>query len=866
MAKKSEVDKQKEECFDWDPVKYAKDGKKAQAVIWSTNVINAAVEAINQGLPLKANPFIGKNTLLLKPDLVFRKTEWEIEEAMKCMEDPVYFASKCQLMTPTGLRLVELRDYQVDYLHHLQNNRFTIWLACRQAGKCLTLNQLGQFGSTKGLTDDKYFYEIFNKYYNKKSSIWKIQYFLYKLGTKFKCIEFLTLFIISWLDNIFNTGNEKMIDEISVDDLYVNTDSGIHKVNKVFRTKPFEQYTIKLENGYELTAADNHIVYYYNYIQTYIKSVSIGEYLITDKGPSKIISIYKSNKKICMFDIEVDSYDHRFWSNGILSHNSVTTAIYCLWVILFHIDKTALILSKSGPAGQDLVKKIKDMYLHLPYYLKAGTLKWNQSEISFDNNSSISTEPFSPTAGLGKTINFLILDEFAWCPANEVELFYNNIIPTVTTITNSNVCIMSTQNGRNYFYTLWHAAETHENIYAPFKVDWYQVPQYNPETGVWEKRTEEWKQMMIGILGSEQAFYYQYGTQFLSSDKCLVSRETISRLRDNTYLFESIDKIDMKFNYFSLKKQFLFFDPKFDTSKLKTEFFVVLNDLAEGGNNDYTVFNILMVTGKDKFKQVGYWRSNIVDLELAALEFWVLYSQLFNPEKCIVSIEWNTYGALFYNYITQYNESEYKPEHAWRFLVNRSGEFDISVICHYKKGSQEEEIAGVNGKKFKNLIPGIRFNGSNKKTACALLKMMIERGDIDIIDLVTITEIETFEDQNGNGSYAASTGHDDIIMTLCQLPMVMNTARYKSFMEEYENAHKIEALINQSNELSPNVPQVAPQIPEGLEAFAYGNVNQYGIDMNLTAMGVYTGAEMFAQGMYEPDIYGQQGYGQQGYW
>lgn len=205
MAKKSEVDKQKEECFDWDPVKYAKDGKKAQAVIWSTNVINAAVEAINQGLPLKANPFIGKNTLLLKPDLVFRKTEWEIEEAMKCMEDPVYFASKCQLMTPTGLRLVELRDYQVDYLHHLQNNRFTIWLACRQAGKSLTFfnksfilfntNNLDKKTKNKlnGLLKRYYFYidkdnnyiidlplfELINLYDN--SFIGRLRYHLYKI-------------------------------------------------------------------------------------------------------------------------------------------------------------------------------------------------------------------------------------------------------------------------------------------------------------------------------------------------------------------------------------------------------------------------------------------------------------------------------------------------------------------------------------------------------------------------------------------------------------------------------------------------------------------------------------------------------------
>lgn len=202
MAKKSDINKQKEENFDWDPVKYAKDGKKAQAVIWSTNVINAAVDAIKKGLPLKANPFIGKNTLLLKPDLVFRKTEEEIEEAIKCMEDPVYFATKCQLMTPTGLKLVTLRDYQVDYLHHLQKNRFTIWLACRQAGKTLNLStnirilintNTCKISKLNYLLKRYYFYidkdnnyiidlplfELINLYDN--SIIGKLRYYLYKI-------------------------------------------------------------------------------------------------------------------------------------------------------------------------------------------------------------------------------------------------------------------------------------------------------------------------------------------------------------------------------------------------------------------------------------------------------------------------------------------------------------------------------------------------------------------------------------------------------------------------------------------------------------------------------------------------------------
>ena len=592
-------------------IKYEKNGKEAEKVIWSTKSLNAAVKAINEGLPLKANPFCGKNTQLLKPDLVYKRTEEEINDYIKCMQDPVYFASKCYLMTPQGLQPCILRDYQEDYLNHVKNNRFSIFLSCRQSGK------------------------------------------------------------------------------------------------------------------------------------------------------------------------------------------STTTAIACLWKILFNTDKSALILSKSGDAGRDLLSKLKDMYLCLPYHLKGGTLKWNQTSIAFDNNSSVSTEAFGPTAGLGKTINFLILDEFAWCNPNEVELFYNNIIPTVTTISDSNVCIMSTQNGFNLFYKIWKAACEKKNIYAPFKVDWWQVPQYNPETGEWEKRTEEWKNMMVGVLGSEEAFYYQYGTQFSASDKCLINRETLAKLREKTILFESRNELDIYLNH----KDFLVWDPNFDLAELKTGYFITFIDLAEGGGGDSTVFNIFQLQDNGVLKQVGRWTSNSVDLENAALEFWLLAVQLFNNDRCLVSIEWNTYGALFYQIISNLNDNEYSVETNWRFNFSKDfygnvdyDGFDLSHIIYYKKQTLEDEIAkGV--KSTSNFIPGIKFTAGNKNTACSLLKIDIEKGLVDLIDLVTIGELENFEDKNGNGSYKASYGHDDIIMTCCQIPMAKQTPKYKDWVEEYELS-KVQNNVN----------------------------------------------------------------------
>jgi hypothetical protein len=599
----------KEYEYEYNPVKEIKGGVEASKVIWSTKSLLAAVEALKKGLPLKANPFCGTNTMLLKPDIVYRRTQEEVDDYIRCMQDPLYFAEKCFLMTPKGLQAVKMRDYQKEYLKNLKENRFNILLACRQAGK------------------------------------------------------------------------------------------------------------------------------------------------------------------------------------------SVTTAIFGLWKILFCNDRNGVILSKSGPAGKDLLKKVKDMYLYLPYYLKCGTLKWNQSEISFDNNSSLSTEAFSPTACLGKSLNLLILDEFAWCPANDVDLFYENVIPTVTTLPDSNVCICSTQNGFNKFYEIWKSSVEGRSMYHHQKIDWWQVPNYNLETGQWEKRTEEWKQMMIGVLGSEEAFYYQYGTQFSASDACLVSRETLSRIHENEILFISREELIS-----SLFSKFFFVNPEYDVNNFKNKYYIVLVDLAEGGGSDYTVFQILEVnvnplTSKATFEQVAFWRSNTVDIEKASVEFWVMMGQLFRPDlsNVIVSIEWNTYGALFYNYICLLNETENFKDSLWRF--NLCKEFDTSVLCHYKKANMNEEIAGIKNKNAKT-IPGMRWTAESKKTGCAMLKMMLEKGELVIKDIIQIGELENFEDKNGSGTYKASYGHDDMIMTLVQLPMVLQTGKYKEFIEDIIDQSRLNTLNN----------------------------------------------------------------------
>lgn len=195
MASKNQIE------YEFNPVKESKDGKEAERVIWSTASLNRAIDAIKKGLPLKANPFVGKITQLLKPNLVYKRTKEEIEDYIHCKQDPVYFATKCFLKNPEGgLSTVEMRDYQIDYLRHLQNNRFSILLAARQIGK--TLNLLTNIDikiSIKYLKiydyilEKYYFYinddfiyitlpmfELYNLYC-KQTLMWKYKYRLYKI-------------------------------------------------------------------------------------------------------------------------------------------------------------------------------------------------------------------------------------------------------------------------------------------------------------------------------------------------------------------------------------------------------------------------------------------------------------------------------------------------------------------------------------------------------------------------------------------------------------------------------------------------------------------------------------------------------------
>ena len=77
----------------FNPIKEDKDGVMAKRVIWSTKTLDQAIKGLKEGRKLVANPFYENNIKLLKDNIVFNRTQEEVDEWKKCANDILYFAA-----------------------------------------------------------------------------------------------------------------------------------------------------------------------------------------------------------------------------------------------------------------------------------------------------------------------------------------------------------------------------------------------------------------------------------------------------------------------------------------------------------------------------------------------------------------------------------------------------------------------------------------------------------------------------------------------------------------------------------------------------------------------------------------------------
>jgi hypothetical protein len=115
----------------------------------------------------------------------------------------------------------------------------------------------------------------------------------------------------------------KFIDTIEINDEWeIETDNGWSPINKIGKTIKYNEWVIKT-NSFELICADTHIVFNSKFKEVFVKDLKVGDKILTKNGIESVISVYMTDIESNMYDLELNDDNHRLYTNGILSHNSM---------------------------------------------------------------------------------------------------------------------------------------------------------------------------------------------------------------------------------------------------------------------------------------------------------------------------------------------------------------------------------------------------------------------------------------------------------------------------------------------------------------------------------------------------------------
>lgn len=143
--------------------------------------------------------------------------------------------------------------------------------------------------------------------------------------------------------------NTKFENSFEIDEWEIETDSGFQPITHIHKTIPFKKYILKTDN-YNLSCADDHLVMWLNENNMlepkYVKDLIPNKDLIFSIAGLEIVrSIDILDEFENMYDCTIDSNEHTYYTNGILSHNTTIATLYILWYALFHEMKNICLLS-----------------------------------------------------------------------------------------------------------------------------------------------------------------------------------------------------------------------------------------------------------------------------------------------------------------------------------------------------------------------------------------------------------------------------------------------------------------------------------------------------------------------------------------
>lgn len=447
----------------------------------------------------------------------------------------------------------------------------------------------------------------------------------------------------------------------------------------------------------------------------------------------KITTLDYGIQTIDMYDFQKDLVsmflENRFVIARCARQSGKTIAVegYILHKILFNTMFRVGIFANKGDVAKKILKEIKFAYEKLPLWMQQGIVSWNVHSIELENGSKIQSTGTSEASGRSNTYNLIFLDEFAFVPDHVANDFFEAVYPTISSGKKTQVIMISTPKGLNFFYKMWKDAEEGRSNYKTYIATWRDVP----------GRDDAWRDETIANVGT-QSFAQEYDVDFVGSSNTLISANKIRELvwRDPVITQD----------HFKIMEE-----PQPDHE------YIITVDTSRGTGNDFSAFVVFDVT-EYPYKTVARYQNNTV-------------SSLVYPDIIY-------HASTYYNNAMTLIEINDLGQQVADILIDDL-EFENIIMTEFKGRQGQKVSSGFT----KNAIRGLNMSKTVKRIGCANLKTMIETDKLIPMDSDIISEISTFVEKKQ--SFEAEDGYnDDLAICLVMFAWLVQQEYFKEMTDK----------------------------------------------------------------------------------
>lgn len=557
----------------------------------------------------------------------------------------------------------------------------------------------------------------------------------------------------------------KFIESYDISDYEVLTESGWEDITSIHKTVEYDVWEIVFSNGQVIHCADTHIFIDEDGQEVFAQD-SVGINIRCQEGVTRVLSVTPLGYTEHMFDVTVDSPEHTYYTNGILSHNSITTSAFILHYMLFNANKLVAVLAHKAEGSKEILTKLQMMYEHLPIWLQQGVTDWNKGSFQLENGSRVIGSTTTSSAIRGKSVNLLALDEYAFVPKNIADDFMESVYPTISSGKSSKIIITSTPFGLNHFYKLWQDSVNGHNEYVRLNVPWYRVP----------GRDEKWKEETIRNIG-EEAFAQEFDIQFLGSAGTLIDPAVLKTL--------------------------VYQKPECETPQLKIYHppakyhgYIITVDCSEGLGQDYNCITVFDVT-EMPYQQCAVYRDNKIDPHLMP-DVIIDLSKKYNDAMTLCEL--NSTGILVTSIL-------------WSEL-----EFENLLWCSHQ-GSKGQVLGAYKGR----AQMGLKTSALTKRIGCQVMKSLIENRQLIINDYNTIQELSSFA-RDGSTYRAQDGNHDDTVSCLFLFSWITKQDGFSAIVEsiyQQVDAYNLRSKLHNDAIESITTLTPMPRVENGVDEANY---------------------------------------------